>query len=59
MNPLLVIALLQRSLLDQVNKGQYSAMDILGCHWFPPLLCQASVHRPSRHYVDGGDGLDL
>jgi hypothetical protein len=33
-------------------------MDVLGCRWLPPLLCQASVHRPSGHHVDGGDGLN-
>jgi hypothetical protein len=57
-NALLVASLLQGSLLNQVNKGRYSAMGTLGCCRLPPLLCQASVHRPSRHHIDGGDGLD-
>ena len=54
-----VVFPLQGFPLNQVNKGQYLAMGILGCCWLPPLLCQASAHRPSGHHVDGGDGLDL
>jgi hypothetical protein len=32
-------------------------IDVLGCCWLLPLLCQAIVHRPSALHVDGGDGL--
>ena len=53
-----VATLLQGFLLGQVNKDWYLAIDILGYCWLPPLLCQASVHRPSGCHVDGGDGLD-
>jgi hypothetical protein len=33
-------------------------MDVLGCRWLLPVLCQAIVRRPSGRHVDGGDGLD-
>jgi hypothetical protein len=54
-----VACLPQGCLLGQVNEGWYSvAMGALGYCWLLPLLCQASVHRPSGHHVNGGDGLD-
>jgi hypothetical protein len=55
---LLVACLLLGCLLNKVSEDWWSAMDVLGYRWLPPLLCQASVCRPSGHHVDEGDGLD-
>jgi hypothetical protein len=52
-----VVRLLQGYFLDEVSGDWWSVMDVLGCHWLLPVLCQAIVHRPSERRADEGDGL--